>query len=77
MGVSGGVRTSGVRPPLSDVSTAWINSDKTCLKKLIMIMKMIVIIIIIIIINMNKSQETSVFSGRQKWNTAMKLRPEK
>ena len=33
--------------------------------------------IIIIIIIMNKSQETMVFSGRQKWTSAMKLRPEK
>ena len=33
-------------------------------------------IIMMIIIIMNKSQETAVFSGRQKPTSAMKLRPE-
>ena len=42
------------------------------MKKLMM--KMIIIIIIII---MNKSQELTVFYGRQKLTSAMKLRPEK
>ena len=52
---------------ISDVAIASVHSEKTRLKKLI----------IIIIIIMNKSQETTVFSGRQKLTTAMKLRPEK
>ena len=39
--------------------------------------KMIMIIIIIIIISMNKSQELTVFHGRQKLISTMKLRPEK
>ena len=42
------------------------------LKKL-MVMKMIMVIINI----MNKSQETTVFSVRQKLTSAMKIRPEK
>ena len=48
-----------------------VYSEKTHLKKLMM-MKMMMIIIM-----MNKSQETTVFSGRQKLTSAMKLRPEK
>ena len=43
------------------------------MKKLMMKM----IIIIIIIIYMNKLQELTVFHGRQKLTSAMKLRPEK
>ena len=43
------------------------------MKKLMM--KMIIIIIIIII--MNKSQELTVFPGRQKLTSAKNLRPEK
>ena len=39
--------------------------------------KMIMIIIIIISSSMNKSQELTVFHGRQKLTSAMKLRPEK
>ena len=39
---------------------------KTCLKMLMMMTKM-----------MNKSQEMTVFGGRQKLTSAMKLRPEK
>ena len=31
----------------------------------------------IMITIMKKSQETKVFSGRQNWTSAMKLRPEK
>ena len=42
------------------------------MKKMIMI-----IIIITIIISMNKSQLLTVFHGRQKLTSAMKLRPEK
>ena len=48
---------------ISDVAFA---SVKTRLKKLM-----------IMIIIMNKSQETTVFGGRQKLTSAMKLRPEK
>ena len=55
---------------ISDVVTASVNSEKTCMKKCMMIM-------IIIIIIMNKSQETTVFGWRQKLTSAMKLRPEK
>ena len=56
---------------ISDVVTASVYSEKTRMKKLMM--KMIIIIIII----MNKSQELTVFHGRQKLTSAMKLRPEK
>ena len=38
--------------------------------------KFMMIMIIIIIIIMNKSQEMTVFGGRQKLTSAMKLRPE-
>ena len=44
---------------ISDVAFASVYSEKTCLIKLMM-MKMMIII-------MNKSQETTVFSGRQKF----------
>ena len=54
---------------ISDVVTASVYSEKTRMKKLMM-MKMIIIIIIIIIINMNKSQELTVFPGRQKLTSA-------
>ena len=53
---------------ICDVATASVLSEKTHLKKLVMI---------IIIISMNKSQESTVFGGRQKLTSAMKLRPEK
>ena len=53
---------------ISDVVTASVYSEKTRMKKLMM-MKMIIIIIIIIII-MNKSQELTVFHGRQKLTSA-------
>ena len=43
-------------------------------KLMMMMMKMIIISIISI---MNKSQETTVFHGRQKLTSAMKQRPEK
>ena len=51
---------------ISDVVTASVYSEKTRMKKLMM-MKMIIIIIIIV---MNKSQETTVFHGRQKLTSA-------
>ena len=51
----------------SDVVTTSVNSEKTRLKQL---MKIIFII-------MNKSQETTIFHGRQKLTSTMKLRPEK
>ena len=47
---------------ISDVVTASVYSEKTRMKKLMM--KMIIIII------MNKSQELTVFSGRQKLTSA-------
>ena len=53
---------------ISDVVTASVYSEKTRMKKLMM-MKMIIIIIISIII-MNKSQELTVFHGRQKLTSA-------
>ena len=55
---------------IGDVVTASVYSEKSRMKKLMM-MKIIIIIIIIIII-MNKSQETTVFHGRQKLTSAMK-----
>ena len=57
---------------ISDVVTASVYSEKTHLKKFMM-MKMIIIIISI----MNKSQEMTVFHGRQKLISAMKQRPVK
>ena len=51
---------------ISDVVTASVYFQKTCMTKLIM--KMIIIIIII----MNKSQEMTVFHGGQKLTSAMK-----
>ena len=53
---------------ISDVVTASVYPEKTRMKKLLM--KMIIIIIIIII--MNKSQEMTVFHGRQKLTSAKK-----
>ena len=53
---------------ISDVVIASVHSEKTRLKKYMMI---------IIIIIMNKSQKTTVFSGHQKLTSAMKLRPKK
>ena len=57
---------------ISDVVSASVYSEKTRMKKLMMIMKMIIIISI-----MNKSQEMTVFHGRQKLTSAMKQRLEK
>ena len=48
---------------ISDVVTASVYSEKTHLKKLMLIM--------------NKSQETTVFHRRKKLTSGMKLRPEK
>ena len=61
--ISGRMASIGV----SDVVTASVNSEKTRMKKCMVIM----IIIIIIIIIMNKSQETTVFHGRQKLTSTM------
>ena len=55
---------------ISDVASASVHSEKTRSKKL---MKIIIIIIIV----KNKWQEMTVFSGRQKLTSAMKLRLEK
>ena len=55
----------------SDDVIASVYSEKTHLKKLIMILKIIIIII------MNKSQKMTIFSGHQKLTSAMKLMPEK
>ena len=65
--ISGKMASIGI----SDLLTALVYSEKTCMKKLMM-MEMIIIIII-----MNKSQETTFFHGRQKLTSAMKQRPEK
>ena len=54
---------------ISDVVTDSVYSEKTRLKKLMMM--------IISISIMNKSQEATVFHGRQKLTSAMKQRPEK
>ena len=70
--ISGRMKSSGI----SDVAIALVYSEKTHLKKLITIIIIIIIRIIIIII-MNISQEMTVFGGRQKSTSAMKLRPEK
>ena len=50
---------------VSDLVTASVYSEKNRMKKLMM-MKMIIIIIII----MNKSQDLTVFHGRQKLTSA-------
>ena len=55
---------------ISVVAFSSVYSEKTRLKKLMMMMKMIIIIISI----MNKSQETTIFHGRQKLTSAMKRR---
>ena len=60
---------------ISDVVTASVYSEKTHMRKLMMMMMTIIIIIIISI--MNKSQEMTVFHGRQKLTSAMKQRAEK
>ena len=50
---------------ISDVVIASVYSEKIRMKNLMMMMKMIIIIII-----MNKSQELTVFHGRQKLTSA-------
>ena len=67
---SGRMVSSGI----SDVVIASVYSEKTRLKKL-MIMKMMMMMMMMMI--MNKSQEMTVFSGSQKLTSAVKLRPEK
>ena len=62
---SGRMVSSGI----SDVVISSVHSEKTRLKKL---MKSMISSSI-----MNKSQEMTFFSGRQKLTSAMKLRPEK
>ena len=52
-----------VTSDISDVAIVSVHSEKTRMKKMIMI--------IIIIISMNKSQETTVFHGRQKLTSTM------
>ena len=52
---------------ISDVVTASVYSEKTRMKKLMMMMMMMKMINIII---MNKSQELTVFHGRQKLTSA-------
>ena len=66
---SGRMVSSGI----NDVVIASVHSEKTHLKKLMIIMTMMTMIIIII---MNKLQETTV-SGCQKLTSALKLRPRK
>ena len=63
--ISGRMASIGI----SDVVTASVYSEKTPLKKLMMIMKIIIIIIINI---MNKSQETMFFSRAPKLTSALK-----
>ena len=62
--ISGRMLSSGI----SHVVFASVHSEKTRLKKCW---------IMIIIIMMNKSQELTIFHGRQKLTSAMKQRPEK
>ena len=52
-----------------------VHSENTRLKKLMMTIMMMMMMMMMII--MNKLQEMTVFSGRQKLTSAMKLRPEK
>ena len=51
---------------ITDVVTASVYSEKIRMKKLMMMMMKMIIIIII----MNKSQELTVFHGRQKLTSA-------
>ena len=66
--ISGRMASIGI----TDVVTASVYSEKTCLKRLMMMMKMIIIISSI----MNRSQETTGFHGHQKLTSVMKQRPE-
>ena len=56
---------------ISDVPTASIYSEKTRLKKLMMIKMMVMMMMMII---MNKSREMIIFHGRQKLTSATRLR---
>ena len=69
--ISGRMASIGI----SDVLTVSVYSEKTRLKKLMMMMMRKMIIISISI--MNKLQDTTVFHGRQKLTSAKKQRPEK
>ena len=64
---------------ISDVAFTPVYSEKTHLKKLMMMkmMIMMMMIIIIVVIIMNKSQEMTIFSGRQILTSTTKLKPEK
>ena len=62
--ISGRMVSSGI----SDAAIASVHFEKTCLKKLIIIMTILI---------MNKSQEMTVFSGHHKLTSSMKLMPEK
>ena len=62
------LRKNGLYSGRSDVAIASVHSEKTRLKKTIMIISVII---------MNKSQETTIFSGHQKLTFRLKLRPEK
>ena len=64
--ISGTMASIGI----SDIVTASVNSEKTHIKKCMMIMINIIII-------MNESQETTVCGGCQKSTSAMKQRHEK
>ena len=60
---------------ISDVVTASVYSEKTCMKMMMMMMMMMkIIIIIIVIIIMNKLQELTVFHGHQKLTSAIKAK---
>ena len=60
--IKGQISGKLVTSDISDVAIVSVHSEKTRLKKMIMI---------IIIISMNKSQESTVFGGRQKLTSAM------
>ena len=64
------IKSTFLSSGINDVVFASVYSEKIRLKKLMM--KMIIIIII-----MNKSKETTVFSGHQKMTSTMKVRSEK
>ena len=57
--ISGKLVTTGIR----DVAIVSVYTEKTCTKKCL---------IMIIMITMNKSQEITIFGGRQKLTSAIK-----
>ena len=63
--------------PTSPFFHLQVNSFCVIIREYGSTLKKLMKIIIIIIIIMNKSQETTVFHGRQKLTSAMKLRLEK